>query len=180
MKILSGRQPWWWAILHAGKRIENRRWNTHYRGPILLHAAKGCTTPEYVEALRWMLRAHVIDTTLGVPNRTDMLRGGIVGRARIVDVVPPCAGPGGRCQCKVALSFGRSWHMPEQYGFVLADVEPLHFIPWKGSLGLLDAPAELLAQIDVPSRPLGYPELFRAMESLADGKQPMFDPESGR
>lgn len=37
---LSLRQPWLWAILHAGKRIENRTWATKYRGRIRLHAAK--------------------------------------------------------------------------------------------------------------------------------------------
>ena len=28
MKALSLRQPWAWAVVHAGKSIENRRWNT--------------------------------------------------------------------------------------------------------------------------------------------------------
>ena len=28
MKALSIRQPWAWAILHAGKDIENRDWRT--------------------------------------------------------------------------------------------------------------------------------------------------------
>ena len=33
MKCLSIRQPWAWAIIHAGKDIENRCWPTSYRGP---------------------------------------------------------------------------------------------------------------------------------------------------
>lgn len=37
---LSIRQPWAWAILHAGKDIENRTWPTRFRGRILIHAAK--------------------------------------------------------------------------------------------------------------------------------------------
>jgi hypothetical protein len=55
LRCLTGRQPWWWAILHAGKRIENRRTRWKYRGPILLHAAKGCTKEEYYGAIRSML-----------------------------------------------------------------------------------------------------------------------------
>jgi hypothetical protein len=39
VKALSIRQPWVWAIVHAGKDIENRTWWTPYRGPVLIHAA---------------------------------------------------------------------------------------------------------------------------------------------
>jgi len=41
MKALSVRQPWAHAILHLGKRVENRDWRgCNYRGPVLLHASK--------------------------------------------------------------------------------------------------------------------------------------------
>ena len=39
MKCLSLRQPWAWAVVHAGKSVENRRWNTNFRGEFLIHAA---------------------------------------------------------------------------------------------------------------------------------------------
>ena len=39
MKALSARQPWAWAIIHAGKDIENRTWNTHLRGTFAVHAS---------------------------------------------------------------------------------------------------------------------------------------------
>jgi hypothetical protein len=148
VKALSGRQPWWWAILHAGKRIENRRmvvrgvvrpptWH-RYREPILLHAAKGCTSLEYADAFLWMKRAGF---ALEMPPIADMPRGGIVGRARIIDVLPPHNGQ----TCNHLLEHFDSgvdhrWHMPEQYGFVLTDVEPLPFRPWPGSLGLFEVP----------------------------------------
>lgn len=40
MKALSIKQPWAFAILNCDKDIENRTWQTHYRGPILVHAGK--------------------------------------------------------------------------------------------------------------------------------------------
>ncbi|MDD5394961.1 MAG: ASCH domain-containing protein [Thiothrix sp.] len=40
MKALSIQQPWAWAILNAGKDIENRDWYTPVRGRILIHAGK--------------------------------------------------------------------------------------------------------------------------------------------
>lgn len=149
MKALSLRQPWAWAVLHAGKRVENRRWSTRFRGEILIHAAKGCTAKEYEGAVRWMLLRGLVtgaawlpSSVLGhapvmlrvagrgcpeVPPLDELERGGIVGRARIVDVLPPSSnGP------------RAPWHMPEQYGFVLEDVTPLPFRPYRGSLQLFN------------------------------------------
>lgn len=40
MKAISIQQPWAWAILHAGKDVENRTWRTTYRGPVAIHASK--------------------------------------------------------------------------------------------------------------------------------------------
>ena len=38
MKAISIQQPWAWAIIHAGMDVENRTWNTHYRGLLAIHA----------------------------------------------------------------------------------------------------------------------------------------------
>jgi hypothetical protein len=144
VKALSGRQPWWWAILHAGKRIENRVWSTKYRGPILLHAAKGCTHGEYADAAHWMLDAGVVEH---VPILSDVQRGGIVGRATIVDVLPPrnfatgALWPDDVEQHWARIGVDMRWRMGDQYGWVLADVEPLPFVPCKGALGLFELPA---------------------------------------
>lgn len=40
LPALSIIQPWAWAIMEAGKDIENRTWPTPYRGPLVIHAAK--------------------------------------------------------------------------------------------------------------------------------------------
>jgi hypothetical protein len=40
MKCLTICQPHAWGIVHGTKRIENRRWYTGYRGPLLIHAGK--------------------------------------------------------------------------------------------------------------------------------------------
>ena len=150
MKALSGRQPWWWAILHAGKRIENRVWNTSYRGPILLHAAKGCTRDEFCGSVEWMKDAGVIESVWNVPTLARMQRGGIVGRARIVDVIPPAASDTGPCNCARHCEVDGRWHMHDQYGFVLADVEPLPFFACAGSLGLFACEVPGVAETHEP------------------------------
>jgi len=54
MKALTVRQPWAHAVCWLGKAAENRTWRPApaYRGPLLLHAAKGCTGQEYGSAAR--------------------------------------------------------------------------------------------------------------------------------
>lgn len=141
MKALSIRQPWAWAIVHAGKRIENRSWATSYRGPVLLHAGKGCTLREYNDARDFMTNPdfgqievveHVLRTCNGVPELGDLPRGGIVGRADIVN-------------CISASTSG--WFFGP-FGFVLENVRPLPFTPLRGSLGLFDVDESDLAEIE--------------------------------
>ena len=84
MKALSIRQPWAWAIVHAGKDIENRSWSTSYRGPVLIHAAKGMTRDEY-ESFAGFYRMVTGSTCLPAPSALNF--GGIIGRAEIVDCV---------------------------------------------------------------------------------------------
>src|SRR5690606_17578579 len=45
-RALSVRQPWAEAIIGHGKTIENRRWDTGWRGSLLIHAAKATPTPD--------------------------------------------------------------------------------------------------------------------------------------
>lgn len=113
---LSIRQPWAWAILYAGKDIENRSWSTSFRGPVCIHASKGMTRREYDEfegvyAMDWRVPT--------IPEPQQLLRGGIVGTAEIVGCVNRSSSPW----------FFGTW------GFVIANAQPVDFIPCKGALG---------------------------------------------
>ena len=128
MLALSIRQPWAWLILNAGKDIENRTWQTKLRGRVLIHAAKGCTKPEYYDAVFWARAALGQPTTgrldLGIPRPETIDRGGIVGSVEIVDCVTSSAS---------------TWWMGP-VGFVLRDPRPLPFLPYKGRLSFFDVP----------------------------------------
>jgi hypothetical protein len=122
MKALTIRQPWAWLIVAGIKDVENRGWQPIYRGRCLIHAAKGMTRDEYEEALDC---AHYVMGNVGIeriPEFSMLERGGIVGSANLVDVLSP-----------KAQRYG--WHMPDQFGLVLRDVQPLPFLPCKGALG---------------------------------------------
>lgn len=121
MKCISIRQPWAWAIIHAGKDIENRTWETGYRGPVLIHAAKGMTQQEYADFCEFFSKK-VGRRGITPPSFERLTRGGIVGRADIIACVREHPSP---------------WFFGP-YGFVLANVEPLPFRPCLGKLGLFD------------------------------------------
>ncbi len=115
---LSIRQPWAWAIMHAGKGVENRDWATKYRGQICIHAAKACSKKDYLEAVEF-IQSIGIEWPLDV-NTLD--RGGIIGTAELVDCVSASESP---------WFFGK-------YGFVLKNPKATQFIPVNGKLGFFD------------------------------------------
>jgi hypothetical protein len=78
--VLTIRQPWAWAILHAGKAIENRSKRTHYRGPLWIHAASQMDTAA-LAALR-----RVFD----VP---ELPTGALVGVVSVVGCTAVCDSP---------------------------------------------------------------------------------------
>ncbi len=129
-KALSIRQPWAWAILHAGKDIENRTWATSFRGPVCIHASQGVGGwGEWDEAVAFIElgRGHV------PPLRSMITKGGIIGTAEIVDCVTASNSP---------------WFFGP-YGFVLRNVQPVEFIPVKGALGFFDWRKNLEGAVNV-------------------------------
>lgn len=150
MKVLSLRQPWANAVVFGGKRIENRRWNTKFRGEFLIHAAKAMPDDYYEDTVQWMAQAGLVFPT---PDRDTIKRGGIIGIARLDGVLRPKSG---KLVSEDEAAFSAhhpdaaeilKWWMPEQYGFVLRDVRPLPFLPMRGALSFFDAPADMEAAV---------------------------------
>ena len=134
---ISVRQPWAWAIIHAGKTIENRGvpwpWRERVGERIYIHAAKGCTTEEYLDA------ADSIELAANVrPDALHLLaRGAIIGSARLVSVVPGDA----------TSVIDSPWTM-DDWCLVLDDVRPASRpLPWRGMLGWFAGPPDLEAAI---------------------------------
>ncbi len=138
LPCLSIRQPWAWLIVrpdladpieraHAFERgqikdIENRTWPTRKRGPVLIHASKAYSRREHAA-----LAADLEDRTgVRLPPYEAMPRGGIIGRATLIDCVR---------------EHPSQWKMPNHWGFVLKDAVRTPFVPWKGQLGWFLVPA---------------------------------------
>src|SRR5690242_12489283 len=103
MKALVIKQPWCWLIANGLKDIENRKWFTAYRGPVLLLASKSLDASCFrLEHLFPMHRYEPVYAQM--PQFAEQYkRGGIVGIADLVDVVTKSAS---------------RWYVPGQYGFV--------------------------------------------------------------
>lgn len=140
---LSVRQPWAWAIIHAGKDIENRSWQAvnhglRQRGRIAIHAAKGMTRDEYEEA-----RDFIDRQGRPCPDAHALHRGGIIGSVEVIDVVGRHDSP---------------WFFGPR-GLVLRDPRPCPFVPATGALGYFKwspgDPADLvpIARWMMPSAP---------------------------
>ncbi len=138
---LSVRQPWAWAIIHAGKDIENRSWQAinrglANRGPIAIHAAKGMSAAEYVSARKYMQ-----DLGVTCPHPASLVRSAIIGHVTIADIVFKSDSP---------------WFMGPR-GLVLQDPVACDPIAASGQLGFFKWQNNLL---DAPSSPLPWMTKF--------------------
>lgn len=141
---LSIRQPWAWLIVRpdltdpqarstaaaAGqiKDIENRTWPTKLRGRIFVHAAKTYPRGEHDDMADWMAD----EFGIALPPYEDIPTGGIVGAVDIVDCVR---------------DHPSRWKMPDGFGFVLANSEPLPFRPLRGALNFFAAGDDIGAKV---------------------------------
>lgn len=123
---LSIRQPWAWLIVHGHKDVENRTWETSFRGRLLIHASGRFTQREYEEAEAVVLG--IMGGSFRLPSYEDLRRqcGGVVGEATLVDCVRQ--------------SSSRWFTGP--FGFVLESPQVVPFAPAKGRLGIHEQPVE--------------------------------------
>lgn len=120
MKALSIRQPWAWLIVNGWKDIENRSWVPSFRGEFYVHAAGNLygTIAERERIRAWVWKCFGVD----VPDDFCLQRGGIVGVARVVDVV----------------SRSRSPWFEGPHGLVLDRTRSMPFRQCKGRLGFFE------------------------------------------
>jgi hypothetical protein len=120
MKALSVKQPWAWAIMHAGKMIENRPRRTHLREVIAIHAS-------LAPARGW--EPWYPPRAPKVPPSEKWVLGAILGFVEIVDCVEE----------------HRSKWFLGPFGYVLANPRPLRKpVACKGALGFWTVPPETL------------------------------------
>lgn len=101
---LSIHQPWIEMIVCGIKQVENRRWTTTYRGPLVLHASQSLDTVAYESA---------VEAGFPIGPKARLVRGAYLGVAVLVDVHRDGHGCDTRCQ---------QWGDPGVWHWVLADI----------------------------------------------------------
>ena len=146
LRALSIRQPWAWAIATQEKDVENRSWQTHYRGLIAVHASRRLDedavipAPAAAEALQ-VLRAEVTLAHRLTPSAEHMRLGRIVAVAEITG----CHEDG---ECEREWGFCSPWAQRFQWHWQLSGVRPLaEPVPCKGALGLWRVPDDIESAI---------------------------------
>lgn len=140
---LSVRQPWAWAIIFAGKDIENRSWQAvnhglRWRGRIAIHAAKGMTREEYDDAYAFMRETF----NIRCPPPAELTRSAIIGSVEVVDVVNES---------------DSKWFFGPR-GLVLRDPEVWTPIPAVGALGYFEWKQDLSLKPPAPAKWMPPPE----------------------
>ena len=137
MRILTVRQPWAWAIIHAGKTVENRRWSNDYRGPVAIHAGLRFDHDWASAALDDAMRpARNARECRHLPRPWEVF-GAVIG---VVDLVDVHEFDGIDCS---------PWAQPDACHLILENARPLREpMPFKGALGLrrLDVATETAIQ----------------------------------
>lgn len=148
MKALSVKYPWSSAILHAGKDVENRGWETRFRGRVLIHTGKQPDNQvlNHPRWSNWLLRKGAL-----APNWP---MGAIAGTVEVYDCQP-----GDMCQLEWANGSEWAWLLREPRIFR----EP---VPYRGALGLFDVPDDVVAEaLASELDPVAYHQWARAQRT---------------
>jgi hypothetical protein len=127
MRTLTIRQPFAELIIRGIKDVENRTWQTNYRGPLLIHA--GLARPG-----KDLLRDIEDHCKIELPS---LQYGGIIGQVTLLDCVE---------------DHPSEWFCGP-FAFVLATPRRLPFMPCRGRLGFFDFPLPGAAARDESGKP---------------------------
>ena len=126
MKALSIQQPWAWAIIYAGKNIENRPRRTSHRGTFAVHAS---LQPRRDWKQWYPQRARK------VPPIEEWALGAVIGFVDLDGVVE---------------DHRSKWFGGDNFGYILTNPRPLRTpIFCKGTLGFWDVPRHILRRCRV-------------------------------
>lgn len=157
MKALTLTQPWASLVALGEKQVETRSWETGYRGPIAIHAAKGLAGPVCNEdGLRRWVDAEPFAEALGrhgVTVAEQLPRAAVVATARLVACLPvdelgtrmrmlPAGTLAGWRAGEHERAFGD--YSPGRFAWILADI--MHVaapIECRGAQGLWTVPDDV-------------------------------------
>jgi hypothetical protein len=149
MKVISIKDPWATLIIRGVKDVENRRQQTHYRGPLAIQVSQTYDMGAHRDPVA--AATMVDDDRVRRLTRADMPRGVIIG---VVDLVG-CHRhfrTGNGCETSAAhmrATICSLWGQPDVWHYELANPRMLaEPILMKGSLGIRSLDPALVAEIE--------------------------------
>ena len=145
MKFISLWQPWASFVARGYKRWETRSWQTEYRGPLAIHAAR--TTTDIWSYRFKLLDAGVIashDEPDDFPKEDkDWPLGCIVAVCRLADCIPTDK----VTPTRMERALGD--YSPKRYAWILEDIKAVRPLPCTGRQGIRDLPPEIETKIEI-------------------------------
>lgn len=148
MKALTIRQPWAWAIFHAGKNVENRtwmppRWIIGQR--IAIHASGALRDDEIESFITFVAQRHDRLGAVDLPIWENLVCGAIIGTVMVRDCIHWTIDLT-ECARRYPWWTGDK-DGSEVFGWVLTEPRLLpEPIPMRGALGLWDVPAGIMPE----------------------------------
>jgi hypothetical protein len=131
MKTLSIQQPWASLVAAGIKDVENRTWDTKYRGKFLIHASSKKVPKDFEYSIPLEWGNEIINQRIfnNIPDLPDLPTSAIIGYVELVDIVD---------------NSKSMWAAPEQLHWILKNAylfdEPI--LDVKGKLHLFDYPID--------------------------------------
>jgi hypothetical protein len=126
VKALTLLQPWAWATIYGGKDVENRRWKTRHRGPLLIHAGMEIDPTGSASVLKTLEDPFVFAR----PQVAWEARGAIIGLVFLADILTDSPS---------------RWALPGWYNWALEFPQPIDPpMPYRGQPGLWSPPDTLV------------------------------------
>jgi len=128
LRALSLWQPWAWLVVHGLKDVENRSWQTNYRGPLVIQAG-----------LRWD-DFYVTDTL------SDLVKRGLIQESELPRLGDLRAGRGKALGyvdvkgCKKSDGHRSPWANGTGFCFELGDARTFPLMTLRGRQGLFSVP----------------------------------------
>lgn len=127
VKVITIKQPWANLIVEGIKDVENRTWQTKYRGEIYVHTSKNSFdfwSLDYIRKIDELLYQYIMEY-FGIKDNkiTRNLNqfGSIIGKTNIVDIVD---------------NSESIWAMKDSYHWKLKNSTRINPIPCKGKLNI--------------------------------------------
>lgn len=127
IKVLTVKQPWAHLIVDNIKDVENRTWQTKYRGELYIHTSKNSFdfwALDYIKNIDNLLYQYVVDY-FGIKNNkiTKHMEqfGSIIGKTNIINILD---------------NSYSVWAMKDSYHWMLKNSSRINPIPCKGKLNI--------------------------------------------